>query len=302
MSFDAVRDLLARLSPSANALAAVGSALEARLSGRTLPPDVQTHLDGVLAALGAPDAFEGVSGPEIKPLLAEARMSLYTGARLLSQPGIGPGWNYTDAEILQSAGDVSLQFPHVMKRLIVPRLEGLADRLERPGARFLDIGVGVAALATEMARVWPALRVVGVDPWQPSLALARQNVQNAALEGRIELREQRAEAISDKDAFDLVWVAAPFIPGKTLAAVVERGARALQPGGWMLLGIINPNGDPLTTALGRWRVALWNGAVMGTTEAEALLRQAGLVDVRLLPGPPSAPAAMIAGRRAVAGW
>ena len=60
--------------------------------------------------------------------------------------------------------------------MIAPKLDGLAARLEAPGAAFLDVGVGVGLLGVEMARLWPNLRIVGIDVWPPSLALARQNV------------------------------------------------------------------------------------------------------------------------------
>jgi len=54
-----------------------------------------------------------------------------------------------------------------------------------------------------MARKWPTLRVVGLDVWGPSLALARQNVAAAGLQDRVELREQSADELPDDRAFDL---------------------------------------------------------------------------------------------------
>ena len=43
-----------------------------------------------------------------------------------------------------------------------------------------------------MVRQWPSLRVVGIDPWAASLAIAHCNVQDAGLTPQIELREDAA--------------------------------------------------------------------------------------------------------------
>jgi precorrin-6B methylase 2 len=52
--------------------------------------------------------------------------------------------------------------------------------LRRPGA-FFDIGTGVGWLAIEAARFWPALRVVGIDPWEAVLTLARNNLAKSGI-------------------------------------------------------------------------------------------------------------------------
>jgi hypothetical protein len=51
------------------------------------------------------------------------------------------------------------------------------------------ISVGVAALSIAMCRAWPTLPVVGLDPFEPALALARQNVAEAGFQDRIALRQ-----------------------------------------------------------------------------------------------------------------
>ena len=73
---------------------------------------------------------------------------------------------------------------------------GLSERLASSGASFLDVGVGVGVIAVGMAHELPALRVVGVDPYAPALALARDR-ERRRLEARAELREQRGEDIPD---------------------------------------------------------------------------------------------------------
>src|SRR4029077_10323017 len=103
--------------------------------------------------------------------------------------------------------------------------------------RFLDVGVGVASLSISMCRAWPELRVVGVDPYDVSLDIARGNVVRAGLSDRIELRQLRIEELRDETAFDLAWLPAFFIPEQALAAAITRVHAALRPDGWLLLPV-----------------------------------------------------------------
>ena len=190
MGIDDIRQEIARLSVSCHALIATGIALRARAAGTPLDPALQGRLDDVLKALGVCEAVRGLSAAEIAPALAGIRADLLFGARMIAGPLSPPGWTYGESELLQSAGDVSAGFPPLLKTRIAPQLDGLSERLAAPGAAFLDVGVGVAALSIAMVRQWPSLRVVGIDPWAASLAIARRNVQGAGLTPQIELRER----------------------------------------------------------------------------------------------------------------
>jgi len=295
MTIEAVRELTSRLQIQALAYAAVGLALEARASDNPLDPKIAPLVDEALRALGATGVLEGVSAAEAKPALASIRTDLAQGAKWLEQPRRAGAWSYSEAEVLQAAGDVSGAFPQLLKQVVAPKLAGLVERLEAPTATFLDIGTGVASLAIEMARAWPQLRVTGIDPWQPSLALARENVKRAGLASRIELREQAAEALPDAAAFDLVWVPAAFINEAVLASVLRRVQNALRPGAWALIAMQNPTSDPLTAALIRLRNAFWGGVLKSPEETTALLKQAGFGEV--LAPPPMGPLALVCARK-----
>ncbi len=307
MSIDSLREIVSRLSLSTSALAALGAALEARVSGGVLDPALAPHVDGVLAALGARESIAAATPAELLPLLAEARTYALTGAKLLATATAaatatatraGAGWNHTEAELLQAAGDVSIAFPQLLKSKILPELEGLRERLEAPDAAFLDVGVGVASLSIEMARTWPSLRVVGLDPWGPALARARENLARTGLDSRIELREQAAETLSDVDRFDLAWIPSLFLPEQAVPAIAERVRRALRPGGWLLFAALKPSRDPLTAALASFRTAVFGGLVTTPERVEALLAGLGFVHVRTLPSAPTAVAAIVVARSA----
>ena len=146
-----------------------------------------------------------------------------------------------------------------------------------------------------MAHLWPLLRVVGIDPWRPALALARENVMMAGLQTRIELREQLAQELVDVEAFDLAFFPGFFIAEAVIGPALDGVHRALRPGGWILFGTQNPGSDALAASVARLRTILWGGHPRTPSEAEALLNQKGFIHVQ--PAVSTSRAAIIVGRR-----
>jgi methylase of polypeptide subunit release factors len=145
--------------------------------------------------------------------------------------------------------------------MIVQGIESMAARtpelrstLQRPGA-FLDIGTGVGWLAIEAARVWPALRVVGIDQWEPALAFARENLGKSGVAERIELRLQCVEDLEETARFSLAWLPGPFIAAEIAGPALKRLHRALVPGGWLIFGLHEHAPGPIEQALASLRIA-----------------------------------------------
>jgi SAM-dependent methyltransferase len=197
----------------------------------------------------------------------------------------GTGWRHTDPAILQTQGDSSIGMATMMKMMVVPQLGDLAERLARPGARFLDIGVGVASLAIAMCRIWPQLHVVGIDSYDVPLALAKDNVARAELGARIELRHQAVDKVADEAAYDLVWLPCFFIPGEVVGDALARVRAALRPGGWMVFATFG-GGAGKAAAVSGLLADMWGGALLAPADVEVHLARAGYANVKLLPGPP----------------
>jgi hypothetical protein len=127
--------------------------------------------------------------------------------------------------------------------------------------------------------------------------VGRQNVETAGLGDRIELRQQAVEELADTEVFDLVWFSTPFIRAEMLASALHHVWRALRPGGWILLGMLNTTGEPLAVALAHLRSTYWGGQPLVPSEGQALLEERGFDGVQVLPSPPWALAALVVGRR-----
>jgi hypothetical protein len=247
----------------------------------------------VLRALGV-DLPEATAGRDAPGLAAEAAAPLLQVAALLH--GEADVWSGQSDAALLAQGRVSAQGPPLLARFIFPGLHGLLDALARPGARMVDVGTGVGALAVAYAEVFPELTVVGIDVLPRVLTLARATVGASQVADRVVLREQDVGTLDERDTYALAWVPAPFVPAEPLRLGVDRLRSALVPGGWLIMGHGKYGGDPVDDAVGRFTTVAWGGTALDDAQAAALLTDAGFEGVRSLPTPPNAPA-LTAGRR-----
>ena len=296
MAYEQMMAVTAPLIAGAEAVAALAARMKLDALGEVGDPDVRAALDDVVSALTVPGLFDGLDETERRSMIGLVTSFLKQALELIENPGRAGGWVYTDPVVLQSQGQSSGAVPPLIAS-VAPTLDGLTDALGREGARILDIGSGVAALSISCCRVWPAASVVGVDPWEPAMKLAVQNVSEAGLDDRITLRAVAIEDITDRDAFDLAWMPAPFLPKSVLESGVPVIARSLRPGGWLILGRYAAPQEALPEALADLRTVRGGGTPLSEDDAVALLQQGGLTDVRSVPSEWMAPIRFVAGQR-----
>jgi predicted O-methyltransferase YrrM len=211
--------------------------------------------------------------------------------------GASVGWAAQDDEVLLNQGRASAATGQALATRIVPRLSGLAERLDRPGSRVLDVGTGVGALAVALARALPRIEVTGIDIMDHVLTLARTELAAAAeVAGRISLRRQDVADLSEQATYDLIWLPAPFLPENTMTAALPRVLDALVPGGWLVTGTNPAPGDPLRAATGRWIAARNGGNTYDSARMSGALQAAGLPQVHQFPTVPGGPI-LVAARR-----
>jgi len=272
------------LNSSLEALAALGGELRLRreqLSGdwrvRSLLQDVVRCID--------PELLDGIDATEELAALALIQTSFRQAIDLIENPARAPGWNYKDPLILESQGQVSRLIVRSIDMLATQRPD-LGEALHQPGS-FLDVGTGVGWLAIEAARAWPALRVIGIDPWKPALALARKNLAQSGVAERVELRSQRVEHLDDTAIFKLAWLPGPFIAPEIMALALERIHRALTPGGWLILGLHERPADALGEALMNLRIVRNGGHPWTKREVGEYLDAQGFERIEAVSSSPS---------------
>jgi SAM-dependent methyltransferase len=290
MSFDHAMTTLARLTASAEALAALGARLRADTEALRLDPAIAAGVDNVVAELGVDP--QSLSPTERGTVALFARAFLRQAADLIDHPERPPGWGYEDPVVLLSLGRGSASI--VSAFATVPEL---VELLERDGASLLDVGAGVAALSVAFCRAFPRLKVVGLEPWGPAIRLGQREISDAGLSARIELRAQRVEELADVGAYDLAWLAGPFLPPAIVPAALEHTFAALKPGGRIVFGLYAGPPDPLAQRLVELRTIRSGGHNASSDELVAALNAAGFTGARELERTWASPVRLIVAER-----
>jgi precorrin-6B methylase 2 len=288
MSFQTFMAEWQTLNASVEALAAIGAELRLQYEGLDGDPRVRALLREVADQI-KPGLFDDLNQNQQRTALALIQTSLRQALDLVEDPARAPGWRYEDPVILQSQGQAS--------RMIVRNIEVIATQrpefgaaLKEPGV-LLDVGTGVGWLAIEAASTWPALRVVGIDAWEPALRLARENLRQSSVHDRIDFRLQPIELLNDNAAFTLAWLPAPFIPKEMVTTALQRIYQALVPGGWLVVGLYAQPSSAIGKALANLRTVRGGGHPWTTEQLEEQLRASGFKAVETLS--PTTPAVLV---------
>jgi precorrin-6B methylase 2 len=257
-----------------------------------LDDGLRAYLGEVGAATVGHDAISTLAAA-FAPLRASAQTTGQAGS---TSPTTIGGWPADDRVVARAQGKLSESTAPLMAKLF-DRLPGLRERLDRPGASMLDVGAGAAGLCVALARSFPELRVIGIEPSAEALAEARSVVASAGLGRRIALRQQLGEDMDDDGLHTAAWVAQMFVPDAAIEAVWRATLRALELGGVLITVAIARTGDDFFSAITRWRNAGWGGGVRTAEVVVAQLEAAGFVDVAALPTPESATAIPIVARK-----
>jgi len=109
----------------------------------------------------------------------------------------------------------------------------------RPGATVADLGTGSGILAMAACRLG-ARRVIAVDDDEVALGVARANLRDNNLQGRVRLVRADAASARDWGPFDLVLV---NIGATTIERIVPDLVSSLRPGGVVILSGILMNDE-----------------------------------------------------------
>jgi len=270
VAFDEVMGLTNRLLAQGLGLSAIAARLRLDELGAQGDPAMREQLDRVLAELGIREQLGELTESERAVALSFARSYLAQGLDLVDDPTRPSAWSHSDPVLLQAQGSASAVVATLLREL------GIAQ----PGSRILDVGTGVAGLATALCRLLPDATVVGIDPWIPALELARRNVADAGLDARVTLVEATVQDFEDRDGFDLAWLPSFFVPRAVLDDAVGRIHGLLRTGGRIVVGVaFADENDPLGAATDDLMTVRSGGSVLDPAGAVALLERAGFAHV-----------------------
>jgi len=277
-----------RLLVGAQALGALTARLRLDELGVEGDPAVRAELDRVVEALGLADDVAALDAAERSVVLSFARSYLSQALDLVAEPERAGAWGFDDPVLLQAQGSASA---------VVARLLDAAG-LVPPGARVLDVGTGVAGLAVALCRTFPGVTVVGVDPWEPALAIARENVAAAGVEERVTLVASTIEELEDEEGFDVAWLPSFFIPEPALDGAIARLHALLRPGGTLVVGATySADEDPVAAAVDDLFTVRAGGSVVPPPAMIERLRGAGFSGVREVERTWDAPLRLVAAGR-----
>ncbi|HEX8159260.1 MAG TPA: class I SAM-dependent methyltransferase [Solirubrobacteraceae bacterium] len=287
--------LVTELATATEAVCAIAAGLTLRAGGRAATPEVHSALDEVLGLLGIEQLGSRLDRLECQTLARAIEARVAHAQDFASAPdrpsGSDPPW-----ELLESQWLTADALADALHTGVMPQLEDLCQRMQSPGARFLDVGTGLAGLAIALCRLWPQPAGIGIDTSHAAIAGARERVAAADLTKRVQLRVQDAAQLQDRERFDFAWVPTARIRANALGETLRRVLASTRTGGWVVVAALG-GATPLSIAIARLRTARIGGAVLTPPEAEAALRSAGWADVRSLPRDTLQSLWMTAGRR-----
>jgi hypothetical protein len=210
--------------------------------------------------------------------LASGNIAYLRRALRYAQRG-GVGWAGDDPVVVRHQGRASAVAADMMAEQM-SAMPGPREAYEGGRGRFLDVGVGVAAISLRMCELFPGSTAVGLDVIPEVLEAARKEVADRGCEGRVELRLLDVAELADVEDFDLAWIPQPFLPRASLEEGLTRVHAALRPDGWLVMPLNAPTGEcDFQRALADHSSYLLGGGPMTQEEAETMVASAGFEDL-----------------------
>jgi SAM-dependent methyltransferase len=188
-------------------------------------------------------------------------------------------------EFMREVAEALKTLPRIFLDLVLPRLPGLAARLEE-GGRLLDVGCGGGWAVVQIAERFPRTSCVGIDVEPYSVRLAQRLIEERGLADRCQAHARSVDQLGEGDAYDVVT---SFLVVHEIAPLLKPGAfaavaRALKPGGYFLIfDEAYPETDATLqtmptrfAALAQWYELTWGNVVDTRTALHQRCREAGL--------------------------
>jgi SAM-dependent methyltransferase len=122
---------------------------------------------------------------------------------------------------------------HLLAQQWIPAVPDAADRL-RAGGRAADLGSGAGLASIAIAKAFPKATAVGFEPYEPSVARARQNAKAAGVDGRVSFEPFDGVHVPG-GPYDLVTINYSLHHAGDPVALMRSTRQRLTPGGAFLV-------------------------------------------------------------------
>jgi SAM-dependent methyltransferase len=162
------------------------------------------------------------------------------------------------------------------------------------GARYLELGCGVAGALLSLLQAYPKVTAVGVELAQDLLEEAQRRAVSLGLEDHVQFINMDARDFRESKSFDIVFWSQFFFPTESRAAALQTAWRALKPGGFLYAPLA---GEPLIASenlrtdagkrftLARLLYGQWGIPYRTDEDLEREIKDAGFSDVQLNKSP-----------------
>ncbi|HEY7268468.1 MAG TPA: class I SAM-dependent methyltransferase, partial [Dehalococcoidia bacterium] len=150
--------------------------------------------------------------------------------------GAGVPWADFGAEAIEAQGDFNR--PWLLGALgsdYLPAVPDVHQRLQKPGARFLDVACGVGWASIAVARAYPNVAVLGIDADEMSVERANQNARAAGLSDRVRFEQRDAATLSGGQPFDAAIIIEAVHDMSDPVGVLGAVRKALAPGASLIV-------------------------------------------------------------------
>jgi SAM-dependent methyltransferase len=151
--------------------------------------------------------------------------------------GGGVPWSAFGPDVIEGQGDYNRGWLlHALGTKHLPAIPNVHARLQaNPPARVLDVACGVGWAAIGIAKAYPKVTVVGVDPDPSSITLARRNAEEHGVADRVRFEVKDGADVGDDGPYDLAIVIESIHDMARPVQVLEAIRRSLAPGGTLIV-------------------------------------------------------------------
>ena len=158
------------------------------------------------------------------------------------------------------------------------------------GARYLELGCGVAGALLTYLQLYPKIRAVGVELAEDLLVLARERAAALGVDDRVEFVVGDATSYTDPAPFDVAFWSQFFFPRNTRRDTLANAFARLRPGGLLLAPVLpmGPGDDDAPGAQGALDVLLvqsWGVPALRAADLAAEIEAAGFTKATVVPSP-----------------